>query len=124
MSNFPIGGQLIPGREQFLLVDDVVAVEDGAGLVPGEEHGDAFGDAGADQVARGGAPAVVEEAGRHPGGRAGGAPSRAPAPNRDAVAVEDERAVGVASGRRLIARWSCSKMLFKDWLGRWRQRPR
>ena len=42
-----IGGQLIAGREEFLLVDDVVAVEDGAGLVPGEEHGDAFGDAGA-----------------------------------------------------------------------------
>ena len=93
-----IGGQLIAGREQFLLVDDVVAVEDGAGLVPGEEHGDAFGDAGADQVAGGGAPAVVEEAGRHPGGRAGGAPGRAPAPNRDAVTMEDERAVGVASG--------------------------
>ena len=51
-----------------------------------------------DQVARGGAPAFVEEAGRHPGGRAGGAPGRAPAPDGDAVAVEDERAVGVASG--------------------------
>ena len=41
----PVSGQLIAGCEQFLLVDDVVAVEDGAGLVPGEEHGDAFGDA-------------------------------------------------------------------------------
>ena len=82
-----IGGQLIAGREQFLFVDDVVAVEDGAGLVPGEEHGDAFGDAGADQVAGGGAPAVVEEAGRHPGGRAGGAPGRAPAP--DGALVQD-----------------------------------
>ena len=30
-----IGDQLIPGLEQFLFVDDVVAVEDGAGLVAG-----------------------------------------------------------------------------------------
>ena len=39
---------LVPGVEQFLLVDDVIAVEDGAALVPGQEHGDALGDAGAD----------------------------------------------------------------------------
>ena len=47
--------ELVPGVEQFLFVDDVVAVEDGAGLVAGQEHGDALGDAGADQVAGGGA---------------------------------------------------------------------
>ena len=35
-----IGDQLIPGLEEFLFVDDVVAVEDGAGLVAGQEHGD------------------------------------------------------------------------------------
>ena len=35
-----IGDKLIPGVEQFLLVDDVVAVEDGAALVPGQERGD------------------------------------------------------------------------------------
>ena len=45
----------------------------------------------------GGAPAIVEEAGRHPSGLAGGAPRRAPAPDGDVVAVEDERAVGVAA---------------------------
>ena len=33
------------------LVDDVVAVEDGAALVAGQEHGDPLGHAGADQVA-------------------------------------------------------------------------
>ena len=60
-----IGDQLVPGLEQFLLVDDVVAVEDGAGLVAGQEHGDALGDAGADQVAGGGAAAIMKEAGRH-----------------------------------------------------------
>ena len=66
-----IGDQLILGLEEFLFVDDVVAVEDGAGLVAGQEHGDPLGDAGADQVAGGGAAAIVEEAGRHPGRLAG-----------------------------------------------------
>ena len=83
-----IGDELVPGVEQFLLVDDVVAVEDGAALVPGQEHGDPLGDVRADEVARGGAAAVVKEAGRHPSGLAGGAPRCAPAPDGDAVAVE------------------------------------
>ena len=61
-----IGDQLVPGVEQLLLVDDVVAVEDGAALVPGQEHGDALGDVRADQVAGGGTPTIVEEASRHP----------------------------------------------------------
>ena len=92
-----IGDQLIPGLEQFLFVDDVVAVEDGAGLVAGQEHGDPLGDTGADQVAGGGAAAIMEEAGRHAGRLTGGAPRRAPAADGDAVAVEDQRAVGVAA---------------------------
>ena len=89
--------ELVPGVEQFLLVDNVVAVEDGAALVPGQEHGDPLGDVRADQVAGGGAPAIVEEAGWHPGRLAGGTPRRAPAADGDAVAVEDQRAVGVAA---------------------------
>ena len=92
-----IGDQLVPGVEQFLLINNVVTVEDGAALVPGQEHGDPFGDIRADQVAGGGAPAIVEEAGRHPSGLAGGAPRRAPAADRDPIVVEDERAVGVAA---------------------------
>ena len=92
-----IGDQLVPGLEEFLFVDDVVAVEDGAGLVTGQEHGDALGDAGADQVAGGGAAAIVEEAGRYAGRLAGGAPRRAPAADGDAVAVEDQRAIRVAA---------------------------
>ena len=72
--------ELVAGVEQFLLVDDVVAVEDGAALVPGQEHGDALGDVRTDQVAGGGAAAIVEEAGRHPSGLAGSAPRCAPAP--------------------------------------------
>ena len=91
------GDQLVAGLEQFLFVDDVVAVEDGAGLVAGQEHGDPLGEAGADQVAGGGAAAIVEEAGRYAGRLTGGAPRRAPAADGDAVAVEDERAVGVAA---------------------------
>ena len=70
------------------MVDHVVAVEDGAALVPCQEHGDPLGDAGADQVAGSGAPAIVEEAGRHPSGLAGGAPRRAPAADVDPVAME------------------------------------
>ena len=66
--------------------------------MPGQEHGNPLGDVRADQVARGSAAAIVEEAGRHPGRLAGGAPRRAPAADGDAVAVEDERAVGVAAG--------------------------
>ena len=92
-----IGDQLIPGLEQFLLVNDVVAVEDRPALVPGQEHGNPLGNVRADQVAGGGAAAVVEEAGRHPGGLTGRAPRGAPAADGDAVAVEDERAVGVAA---------------------------
>ena len=61
------GDQLVAGLEQFLFVDDVVAVEDGAGLVAGQEDGDPLGDAGADQGAGGGAAAIAEEAGRHTG---------------------------------------------------------
>ena len=75
----------------------VVAVEDGAALVAGQEHGDPLGHAGADQVAGGGAPAIVEEAGRHPGRLTGGAPRRAPAADGNAVAVEDERTIRVAA---------------------------
>ena len=50
-----IGDQLVPGVEQFLLVDDVVAVDDGAALLAGQAHGDPRGHAGADQGAGGGA---------------------------------------------------------------------
>ena len=45
----------------------------------------------------GGAAAIVKEAGRHAGRLTGGAPRRAPAADGDAVAVEDQRAVGVAA---------------------------
>ena len=89
--------ELVPGVEQFLLVNNVVAIEDGAALVPGQEHGDPLGDVRADQVAGGGAAAIVKEAGRHPGRLTGGAPRRAPTADGDAVAVEDERAIGVAA---------------------------
>ena len=33
-----IGDELVAGVEQFLLVNNVVAVEDGAALVPGQEQ--------------------------------------------------------------------------------------
>ena len=80
-----IRDELLPGVEQFLLVNNVVAVEDGAALVPGQEHGDALGDVRADQVASGGAAAVVKEAGWHPGCLAGDSPRRAPAADVDSA---------------------------------------
>ena len=82
--------ELVPGVEQFLLMNNVVAVEDGAALVPGQEHGDALGDVRADQVAGGGTPTIVEEASRHPSGLAGGAPRRAPAADRDLRTAEQK----------------------------------
>ena len=51
-----IGDELVAGVEQFLLVDNVVAVEDGAALVAGQEQGDPLGDVRADQVAGGRTP--------------------------------------------------------------------
>ena len=79
------GDELVAGVEQFLFVDDVVAVEDDAARVAGQEHGDPLGHAGADEVAGGGAPAIVEEAGRHAGRLTGGAPGRAPAADGDSA---------------------------------------
>ena len=52
------GDELILGLEQFLLVDDGVAVEDGAARVAGQAHGAPLGPAGADQGAGGGAGRV------------------------------------------------------------------
>ena len=80
-----IRDELVPGVEQFLLVDDVTAVEDGAALVPGQEHGDPLGDVRANQVARGGAAAIVKEAGRHPSRLAGRAPRGAPSADGDSA---------------------------------------
>ena len=52
------------------------------------------------QGAGGGAAAIVEEAGRHAGHLTGGAPRRAPATDGDAVAVEDQRAIGITARQR------------------------
>ena len=52
------------------------------------------------RVAGGGATAIVEEAGRHAGRLPGGAARRAPAADGDAVAVEDQRAIGITARQR------------------------
>ena len=52
------------------------------------------------RVAGGGAAAIVEEAGRYAGRLPGGAPRRAPAADGDAVAVEDQRAIGITARQR------------------------
>ena len=96
------GDELILGLEQFLLVDDGVAVEDGAARVAGQAHGDPLGHAGADQGAGGGAgnSGGSGSARRPPGRLTGGAPRRARAADGDAVAVEDERALGITARQR------------------------
>ena len=50
-----IRDELVAGVEQFLFVDDGVAVEDRPAFVPGQAYGDPVGHAGADQGAGGGA---------------------------------------------------------------------
>ena len=52
------------------------------------------------RVAGCGTAAIVEEAGRHAGRLTGGAPRRAPAADGDAVAVEDQRAIGITARQR------------------------
>ena len=54
-----IRDELVPGVEQFLLVDDVGTAEDGVALVASEEHGDPLGHLGAGQAA--GEPPRVRE---------------------------------------------------------------
>ena len=49
---------------------------------------------------RAAAPAIVEAAGRHAGRLTGGAPRRASAADGDAVAVEDQRAIGITARQR------------------------
>ena len=45
-----IAGQALARRPQVVFADDVVAVEDGAGLVTGDAHGHFVTDAGTDQI--------------------------------------------------------------------------
>ena len=52
------------------------------------------------RVAGGGAAAIVEEAGQHAGRLPDGTPRRAPAADGDAVAVEDQRAIGITARQR------------------------
>src|SRR5215471_1361587 len=67
-------GQLPAGLLRVCGADDVIAVEDAAGPVAGDFHGDPLGDALVDHVPDGGATAIVSErtrdacplAGRHP----------------------------------------------------------
>ena len=68
-----IGDELVLGVEQFLLVDDVVAVEDGAALVAVRSMATHSGTLARIRV-RATAPAIVEKAGRHAGRLTGVAP--------------------------------------------------
>src|SRR5262249_49330704 len=93
-----VGEGLLRGRREVRLTHDVVAIEDGAGAVPGDGHGHALGHAGADHVADGRAPHVVEELSRQPRTLAGRPPRLAEVADGLAVAVEDQRAVEAPRG--------------------------
>ena len=69
-------------------------------LHPGLRHRCVAPDVWGRRVAGGGAAAIVEEAGRHAGRLTGDAPRRAPAADGDAVAVEDQRAIGITARQR------------------------
>ena len=60
------GDQLVAGPEQFLFVDDVVAVEDGAALVAGQAHGDPLGHVGPAPPARPSTPWLARQRRRAP----------------------------------------------------------
>jgi hypothetical protein len=62
-----VGGESLSSRQQFLFVDNVIAVKHRARLMAGEQHRDALGDARSDEVARGGAATVMEQPMRDPG---------------------------------------------------------
>ena len=61
-----IRDQLRPRLVQVGFVDNTVAIKDGSRLVPGQDHGDAFRDPRADQIARRRPPAIMQEPARGP----------------------------------------------------------
>jgi hypothetical protein len=86
-----VGGEPIARIQQILFADDVVPVEDTAGFVPGQHHGDAFGDAGPDQIAGGRAPAVVEMLAGQARESTGAVPAFPEVDNRMTVLVVEAR---------------------------------
>src|SRR2546425_11359864 len=82
--------ELPRGLDQVGRADDVVAIEHLAGLPADHLHRDPFRDAGADEVADGGTPDVVEDAARHPGGAAGRRPRLVDAAQRLAVSARED----------------------------------
>jgi len=61
LGSFEVGGQSLAGREEFLFVDDVVAIKHRPRFVARQQHGNPFRHSGPDQVPRGGAAAIVQE---------------------------------------------------------------
>lgn len=80
-----VRSQPLASAEQFAFVDDVVAVEHRPRFMPRQQHGYSFWNARAHQVARGGAPTVVQQAVGHPSALTGITQRVAPDANSDAV---------------------------------------
>ena len=56
-----VRGQSLPGREQFLFIDDVVTIKHGARLVTGEQHRHTFWHPRSNEIPRRRATAVMEQ---------------------------------------------------------------
>ena len=100
--SFQVGRQALAGREEFLLIDDVVPIKHGPRFVAGQQHGDPFGDARPNQVTRGGPSAIVQEAVRDVGLPTRVAQGVTPHPDRDAVASKHPAVARRAGARSTI----------------------
>jgi hypothetical protein len=92
-----VRGQALTGGQEFSLIDDVVPVKHGAGLVAGEEHRHAFGHTGTNQIASRRPPAVVKYTMCHVGATAGVPQGCSPRADRHVVAVEHSSVCGSPS---------------------------
>jgi len=81
-------GESVSGVQQFPFVDDVVAVEDGASFVAGQEHGYTLRNTGSNQIPGSGAPAVMKQPGRHADATARVAQCAPPRTHRYPVTME------------------------------------
>ena len=89
-----IRDQLRPRLVQVGFVDNAVAIKDGARLVSGQDHGDAFRDPRADQIARRRPPAIMQEPARDPRLATRPRPRAPPRPHRRLIPREHPEVPG------------------------------
>ena len=89
-----IRDQLRPRLVQVGFVDNTVAIKDGSRLVSGQDHGDAFRDPRADQIARRRPPAIMQEPARDPRLATRPRPRAPPRPHRRLIPREHPEVPG------------------------------